>query len=583
MNDKNPNLFQALANSKLPCEHGAMMVHSLLGSGPPEAEKFIKELQTRLGKAAGESAYAEKLNQLDQLIKAIEEGPVRQAIFIELLQRAPDAPPQALVLLDDGTQVYSVIPDDKVIDNLNMGDRVVLDGKGRAILGTALSCLRVGEEAQFERSLDARHLEVSLRGGSERAIYFISQRLADKLAEGAVSPGATLIVNPRLSFAFDVVPAQDGLSHFRFLVKTPVPDVVVERDIGAPPKCIEEVSELIRMEMTEPELRRQYRLRRCVMKLLAGVSGSGKTLAVLAIHRLLYDIMSEVTGVPVEELPPRVFRFRPSQLYSMWVGESDKNMDRLFDEIELLAGELFVAPDGREYYLPVLAILEEVDGLARSRGQDAVFDRILTTALTRLDPTREDLKDKLIVFIATTNEAHMVDSAFIRRIGGSIESFKRLGRQAFKAVVRKHLRGLPFAQREEGHATDQLWEETVSDLTAWLFSQNGSETGLVELTYAGSATPVIKHRRDFLTGGLVDRAVQQAAHEASKSAYRQARNPGLTLEQLMRAFDDQIRGVVDQLREQNAGSYVDLPDGVRVASVRRLPQPSHLPVEFQRN
>ena len=132
--------------------------------------------------------------------------------------------------------------------------------------------------------------------------------------------------------------------------------------------------------------------------------------------------MSEVTGAPIDALPPRVLRLRPAQVLSKWLGESDRNLDRFFDEAEGLAAEPFVR-DGRSFRLPVLAILEEIDGLARSRGEDAVYDRILTTALQRLDPTRPELRDKLILFLATTNVPHQVDAAFLRRIGGQVERF----------------------------------------------------------------------------------------------------------------------------------------------------------------
>ena len=75
---------------------------------------------------------------------------------------------------------------------------------------------------------------------------------------------------------------------------------------GAPPKCIEEVAAHVRTELTQPEVRRRYKLRRCCMKLLCGVSGTGKSLAIAAIHRRLYEIMSEVTGVPLDRLPGAV-------------------------------------------------------------------------------------------------------------------------------------------------------------------------------------------------------------------------------------------------------------------------------------
>jgi len=133
------------------------------------------------------------------------------------------------------------------------------------------------------------------------------------------------------------LPPQDSLAHYRYLLKLPPPDVRVERDIGAPPAFIDELTEFVRIEMTTPDLRRRYRLRRSVMKLLSGVSGSGKTLAIHALWRRMYEVVSEVTGVALAELPFRVFKLRLSQVLSMWFGESDKNIDRFFEEIEQMA------------------------------------------------------------------------------------------------------------------------------------------------------------------------------------------------------------------------------------------------------
>src|SRR5262245_8129518 len=319
-----------------------------------------------------------------------------------------------------------------------------------------------------------------------------------------------------------------------------------------------------------------------MMKLLAGVSGSGKTLAVQALWRRMYEILSEVTGVPIDQLPPRVFRLRVSQVLSMWLGESDKNLDRFFQEVEQLADDPFIAPDGKVYKLPVLAILEEIDGLARERGHEPTYDRILTGALQRLDPAREELREKLIIYVATTNEPKQVDRAFVRRAGGTIEQFGRLNRKAFVAVLQKHMARLPVVSNN-GCTQEQIQRKLVSELATWLFSPNGADHGLVELTYAGSTTPVLKYRRDFLTGALVDRAVQQAANEASRAEALGTEKPGVSLELLVRAVDEQIRSIVELLSEMNVSHYVDLPDGVRVATLRRLPQAGLQPQEFQRS
>jgi ATP-dependent 26S proteasome regulatory subunit len=571
-----------LADPALPWPHRCGMLRELLLSEEPQAEAMIKAILDSLGKAAAQSVYEEKLSKVDVLLKEMQEGPMRSAIFIETLPTSGCLAPAAHVVLDDGAEAYVIVPDEDKARSLRRGDRVVLDGKGRALLRRTASSLKIGDVAHFERRIDARHVEITLRAGAERSVYLATQELTDQIDAGQVRPGAALIVSARRSLAIAAVPPENGLSHYRFLDRAPVPNVCVERDIGAPAACIEQVSAHVRTELEHAALRRRYRLRRCLTRLLCGVSGSGKTLTIAAIQRRVYEIISELTGVPIERLPPRVFRIRMSQILSMWLGESEKNWQRALDEALQLADEVFTTPDGRQFKLPVLLILEEVDGMGRARGQEAIHDRILTTVLQSLDPGRAELSDRLVIVLATTNEPHLVDPALLRRVGGSIEKFGRLKRRAFMAVLEKLTRGLPAASNN-GSTQREIWDHHIQSLGAWFFGPNSADPGLVELTYAGSASTVVKYRRDFLTGGLVDRAVQQAATEAFQAELAGCAQPGVTLEQLVRAFDAQLRGIVDQLKEHNAGSYTDLPDGVRLAALRRIPQPAHLSFEFVRS
>jgi ATP-dependent 26S proteasome regulatory subunit len=580
MSEHHKLLQVILADSNLPLPHRLTMLRELLTSGTPEAEAIALAILEKLAQKSADAVYYEKCRRLDSLLKEIQDGPMRSAIFVEMLPSNGSGVFQAFVLLDDGTEACTVIPKAEGQPELRLGDRVVLDGKGRVLLQRAVRPLKLGDVAQLERRIDDRHVEVSLRSGSERAVFLATQDLMDQIQAGQVSPGASLIVSTRRALALAAIPPQDGLAHYRFLDRGPVPEVRVEH-IGAPPRCIEEVATHVRTELTQPEVRRRYKLRRCCMKLLCGVSGTGKSLSIAAIHRRLYEIMSEVTGVPLEQLPPRVFRLRQGQVLSMWLGESEKNWERAINEAEQLADEVFTTPDGRQLKLPVLLVLEEVDGLGRARGQEAIQDRILSTILQRLDPHQLELSDRLVIVLATTNVPQLVDPALIRRLGGSIENFGRLKRRSFMAVLDKLTDGLPAASNN-GCTQREIWERHIQNLAAWFFSPNGSEPGLLELTYAGASTPVIKHRRDFLTGALVEGAVQQAAREASQAELNSASKAGITFEQLARAFDEQLRGIVDLLKEHNAGSYTDLPDGVRVATVRRIPQPGHLAIEFHR-
>ena len=122
----------------------------------------------------------------------------------------------------------------------------------------------------------------------------------------------------------------------------------------------------------------------------------------------------------------------------------------------------------------------------------------------------------------------------------------------------------------------------TNELTSWLFSVNGDSNGQFDLTYAGSTTPIVKHRRDLLTAGLVDRSVQEACALACRAERAGCERPGISTSQLIGAFDRQIRAIVDRLQTHNVGDYITIPDGVRVANVRRIEQASVLPIELER-
>jgi hypothetical protein len=77
--------------------------------------------------------------------------------------------------------------------------------------------------------------------------------------------------------------------------------------------------------------------------------------------------------------------------------------------------------------------------------------------------------------------------------------------------------------------------------------------------------------------------VQQACAEAKQVEKLGLRSPGLTTEMLLTAFDSQIRGMCEQITEFNAHRYLPLPDGSRVASVRRIEQPAVQAYELERS
>lgn len=573
MSKLSSQLISKIGDSSKPITHRSRMLIDVMAGaqeGEPTSVNVAQEIFSAMENAACDDVTKQREEQLNQILDMIEHAPMRPATFIQMSKNEGCSVQHALVSMDNGDLAFVVAPDQEMARQIKLGSRVMLDGKGIILMHPSVDDIHTGHEARFERLVDDRHIEVTTHQ-DEKHIVLAKPELVGKIESGGVKAGASIVVghNGRMAIC-DLPPIDKHADNFRFLERGAVPDVIVDRDIGSPPPVINKVAKHIREEMTRPELRRRFRLRSCITCLLAGVSGSGKTLAAQAIHRLMYEIMSEVTGTPVDQLPPRVFRFKNSQMLSMWLGESDKNVDRIFDEVEKITGHTHTNSAGKTFKLPVLVIIEEIDGMARGRGDsnDAVYDRILTTMLQRLDPNRHGLSEQLIVFLATTNEPHMVDPAMLRRIGGSIEVFGRLDRDGFEQVLKKHVGGLP-ASNGPG-SQKNAWKCIINDINNWLFLE-GMDKGVVELQYHGHAHPAaVKYHRDFLTGALVDRVVQQAATEAWEISITKNPKAGITRDQLVRAIKQQVDSIAGQLTPHNVGKYLDLPEGAVVTGIKTI-------------
>ncbi|NNL67607.1 MAG: AAA family ATPase [Myxococcales bacterium] len=579
MAGRKDKMLSVLTDGDVPAEHRKQLLAELCMDDSEVSAKVIAKLLQAAAAGNSRANYEVKLDELKAELQELERGPLRTATFLALHQ-ADGGAPRARVLLDDGSSASVPIPDRALVDLLQCGDTVFLEANGKALLFRDPAPPETGEEATLEVVLDRARVEV-MRRGDERAVYRAAAMLASRIEAGDVALGARLLVCPRQRMAFDALPPADGYSHYRFLARVPVPEVDAARDLGAPPRYIAELLAIARQELENPALRRRWRLRRCVTRLLAGVSGSGKSFSILALWRGLYELMSEHTGTPVEALPPRVMRLRPAEVLSKWLGESDKNLARFFDEVEQLADEEFVTDDGRRVRLPVLVILEEADGVARGRGEEPVHDRILTTMLQRLDATHASVSDRLILFVATTNVAHLVDPAFLRRVGGSVERFGRLTRRAFMLVLDKQLVGRPLAC-EPGETEPEARRRLVAEVSSWVHGPAHTRQPLIELTFAGSTSRVAKSVADFLTAAHVDLAVQRAAEAGCLREAADDASATLDRATLLGAIEEVARATVDQLTETNAHQYLDLPDGARVASLHRPAPPAVQPYEIER-
>ncbi len=110
----------------------------------------------------------------------------------------------------------------------------------------------------------------------------------------------------------------------------------------------------------------------------------------------------------------------------------------------------------------------------------------------------------------------------------------------------------------------------IDRTVAWMYSPNGDDPGQVELTFR-DGKKLLKYRRDFLTGRLIEQALAAATDRVVFAADEPGQNDhGLSAPVLIDALKESIDSLADNLTPHNAADYLDLPEQALVASVRRI-------------
>ncbi len=163
-----------------------------------------------------------------------------------------------------------------------------------------------------------------------------------------------------------------------------IPNIKWEQ-IGALENVKEELKHAIEWPLKNPQAFKDMGIEPPKGVLLYGPPGTGKTLLAKAIAT-----ESEANFISV----------KGPELLSMWAGESEKGIRKIFRRAKQVA--------------PCIIFFDEIDAIASRRGRDVgsnVTERMVNQILTELDGV-ETLHD--VIFIAATNRPDLIDSALLR-------------------------------------------------------------------------------------------------------------------------------------------------------------------------
>jgi transitional endoplasmic reticulum ATPase len=189
-------------------------------------------------------------------------------------------------------------------------------------------------------------------------------------------------------------------------------------DIGGLDDLKNELKQAIEWPLKNPDAFQKMGIKPPSGVLLYGPPGCGKTAIAKAI---------------ATESEANFISIKGPQLISMWVGESEKGIRKVFQRARQVS--------------PVVVFFDEIDSIAARRGinTDAgVNERMVNQLLTELDGI-EELKG--VVFVAATNRPDLIDPALMRP--GRIDKLIKVpapDEPARLAILKIHSKNVPLSK-----------------------------------------------------------------------------------------------------------------------------------------
>jgi len=199
------------------------------------------------------------------------------------------------------------------------------------------------------------------------------------------------------------------------LIETPN---VKWNDIGGLENIKQELREAVEWPLKYPEAFTKLGIKPPKGILLYGPPGTGKTLLAKAV---------------ANESEANFIQVKGPSLLSMWVGESEKGVRKIFERARQVA--------------PCVVFFDEIDALASKRGLEVgnkVTERVLNQLLAEMDGI-EDLSN--IIVIGATNRPDMLDSALLRP--GRFDRILLCGvpeKEGRLQIFKIHTKNMPLAE-----------------------------------------------------------------------------------------------------------------------------------------
>ncbi|ACB40898.1 CDC48 family AAA ATPase [Pyrobaculum neutrophilum] len=242
--------------------------------------------------------------------------------------------------------------------------------------------------------VDLRKLAETTHGFSGADLAALAREAAMSALRRAIQSGLIDLNQPTIppeTFEKIKVTMADFVNALREIVPSALREIHIEvprvrwEDIGGLENVKQELREAVEWPLKYPDKFKKFGLRPPKGILLFGPPGTGKTLLAKAV---------------ATESGANFIAVRGPEIFSKWVGESEKMVREIFRKARMAA--------------PAVIFIDEIDALATARGfggDSLVSERVVAQLLAEMDGVKA-LEN--VVVIAATNRPDLVDPALLR-------------------------------------------------------------------------------------------------------------------------------------------------------------------------